>query len=105
MKVRQTTGRKSKFRNHHAAGVKKFVWRTQKGILQRPADMTTRHLFNTIKMLRNHEDNPGKGKGYVFYPNVATWSTKYRNRALKELVEEIRTRSDYNEKELFTVML
>ena len=71
-----------------------FRWRTRRNQWLRPADMETRHLFNTVKMVWNHsapydlQFRPFRQ--YTFGP---TYTAEYMKQAVNAMVAELQTRT------------
>lgn len=95
-----------KYRDAKAAKVKNFVWRTNDKRSLRPKEMTTEHLLNSLKMLHfNSDPKTFKGINFKKWPSIQDWDITYRRRAREEFIKELRTRPEFDEKDLFTVLL
>ena len=74
---------------------KVWMWRMKNGHLVAPMDMTTKHLFNTVKMLWNNlapaEHRIGKAKLYRFGPS---YTPEYLREAAKNITAELAGRKD-----------
>ena len=80
---------------------KAWMWRMKNGHLVAPRDMTTEHLFNTVKMLWNNfapaEFHIGDVKFYRFGP---AYSTEYLNEAMRELTSELAGREGVTDRHM-----
>ena len=74
-----------------------FMWEDGQGKFHAPAQMSTHHLFHTIKMLWNHivpfELRLIPFKQYSLKP--PRFNDKYCRTAVAELYKELMSRNDY----------
>ncbi len=75
----------------------KFMWEDGQGEFHAPAQMSTRHLFYTVKMLWNHivpaELRLIPFKQYKLRP--PRFNNEYCKTAVSELYKELMSRDDY----------
>lgn len=72
---------------------KQFVWTAQDGVEMTPQEMTTRHLFYTIRMIWNHT-MPEESRSSTFKRYRIHRSSKYLKAAVVALGTELLTRND-----------
>lgn len=72
-----------------------FRWETQHGVKIQPKDMTTTHLFYSLRMIWNHTA-PGHLQLRPFrrYTFSERFTAEYCKRAVRALIQELATRSD-----------
>lgn len=72
-----------------------FQWRDRYGVFHDPKQMKTRHIFYTLRMIWNHcaPDNL-KLRPYQKYNFNSFYTTEYMIRAVKSLIEELKTRDN-----------
>lgn len=72
-----------------------FIWETDSGELIRARDMTTPHLFYTLRMLFNHSVPPAFRVGkFLLHAGVFKWPVEYRIQASNAMQEQLDTRKD-----------
>lgn len=78
-----------------------WMWRMKNGHLVAPADMTTEHLFNTVKMLWNNfapaEFRIGDVKFYSFGP---AYPMEYLREAMREMTSELAGREGVTDRHM-----
>ena len=75
--------------------IEAYTWRDQKGQHHRPEDMSTSHLFNTLKMIWNHSVPAERQvKPFRQYPFGPFYSQEYINESVKMLMRELVNRTD-----------
>ena len=72
-----------------------FLWRTRGGAFVTPADMETRHLYFTVRMIWNHSvPDQYKLKPYTRYTFCSFYVSGYMSEAIKNMLVELSTRQD-----------
>ncbi|RLC88494.1 MAG: hypothetical protein DRJ03_02485 [Chloroflexi bacterium] len=87
--------------------VTNFRWRTRKGVFVQPANMETRHLFFTLRMIWNHSA-PEEMHLHPFqkYEFTEYYTVAYMRKAVRACVIELKRRTDlthYYESQLATI--
>lgn len=72
-----------------------FYWITQTGDVMRPADMSTPHLFNALKMIWNNT----VPKEFILQPfrkwgGIPQWKKEHKRKAVANLFLELMNRPD-----------
>jgi len=71
-----------------------FKWKDQRGHYHAPADMSTRHLFNTLLMIWNHSaPERYKFRPYKHYEFGPYYTPRYMGVAVREMLSELKCRS------------
>lgn len=86
-----------------------FLWLTHGGLLLRPKDMATPHLYYALRMIFNHSvpeefRTPESLHSVKQYNDVPKWSRSYRKAAIDALAGELRVRNARNPNELTPAM-
>lgn len=72
-----------------------FQWRDRSGKFYPPAEMETRHLFYTLKMIWNHSvPEHMKLKPYKRYTFNSFYTNEYMTKAVKALTAELKIREN-----------
>lgn len=93
MNIQKIVKRKRALKLNGNAVVKTFEWRGRDGNYYAPADMETRHLFYTIRMIWNHK-MPLKLEPYIKYRFSEFYTDDYMKQALRAMVPELAKRKD-----------
>jgi hypothetical protein len=86
-------------RNSNPTGKERFVWRSHRGHNYFPDEMATPHVFYALRMLWNHSVPAAlrvtdAGGHFKRYRDIPHWNYEYRNLAMRELTDELSTRTD-----------
>jgi hypothetical protein len=72
-----------------------FMWRDRQGTFHKPENMTTQHVFFTLRMIWNHSAPLGmRIKPYKQYNFGSFYTKDYMITAVYALAEELSTRTD-----------
>lgn len=72
-----------------------FRWRTNGGEFLYPKDMTTKHLFYTLRMIWNHSmPDEARSENYIKHNFGPFYTQKYIEDAVRYIGKELQTRND-----------
>lgn len=69
-------------------------WITQEGIVMQFAEMTTSHLFYSVRMIYNHTAPPAFQVPNCKHYSGFDWPAELRAMAIRDLLAELSTRKD-----------